>query len=157
MINVWDTSRSCSRPARDTHLASSDADDRGQNVTFAKRYDANIVQPALAALEAAVDAIEGLAVGLFDWDGTPNDIMTTSLTPTDTSHDASVTVREGRIGKLLITFGGESACWGANPYRRREAHELTADNANRTALFTPTPEPIYHRLWPRRLAPEVIR
>lgn len=45
------------------------------------------MQPALAALKAAVDAIEGLAVGLFDWDGTPDDIMTRSLTPTDTSHD----------------------------------------------------------------------
>ena len=31
---------------------------RGENITFAKRYDDNIVQPALAALQAEIDALE---------------------------------------------------------------------------------------------------
>ena len=80
---------------------------RGQNVTFARRYDTNIVQPALAELE-------GLAVGLFDWDETPNDVTATSVIPTDTGHSASVTIPDGHTGRLLITFGGESVCWGGD-------------------------------------------
>lgn len=110
----WAAAHNITTGTSATTFSPNDGVTRAQNVTFAKRYDANIVQPALAALEANVDAIEGLTVGLFDWDGTPDDITTTSLTPTDTGHDASVTIPEGRTGRLLITFGGESACWGGD-------------------------------------------
>ena len=83
---------------------------RGESVTFLKRYDDNIVQPALTAIRTD---LAGSTIGLFASDTSNSAVSTTSSTPVDSGLSATVTIPEGHTGVIQIIFTAESACYGS--------------------------------------------
>lgn len=80
---------------------------RGENITFAKRYDDFVVQPALAE-RLTVEQMIGM------WDHATGAAHTvTALTDTAIAGASTeVTIPEGRTAYVELTFIGESNCFG---------------------------------------------
>ena len=122
----WAFNNSITTGKSATSFAPLDDVTRGESVTFLKRYDDNIVQPALTTLTGDVATntadvatntadiatntadIAANTIGLFDSDAEFN--STTSLG--DLGLSATVTIPAGRTGGVEIGYTAESACYG---------------------------------------------
>jgi hypothetical protein len=94
-------------PAGSTTFKPDDPVTRGENVTFAKRYDDNVVQPALAERLTTGDEI-----AMFDF-ATGTQQAFTSLTDTPiVGAEVTVTVPAGHTAYVDLNFTGESYCTG---------------------------------------------
>jgi S-layer homology domain len=80
-----------------TSFAPLDNVTRGESVTFLKRYNDNIVEPATTNLFASDTNLEATTI-----------LGNLGLR-------ASVTIPEGRTGVIEIDFSAESACFGGTP------------------------------------------
>ena len=84
-----------------------DAVSRGENITFAKRYDDFVVQPALAE-RLTVDEM----AGMYDFATGGFVIVTTDALNEIGGAEVTVTVPEGRTAYVELTFISESLCSG---------------------------------------------
>jgi hypothetical protein len=96
----WAAANAITTGKSPTMFAPLDAVTRGESVTFLKRYDDNITQPALADL-----------VGLFASDEDYTVTTVTSSVPADLGLLATVTVPSGRTGVIWAQYSAESACY----------------------------------------------
>jgi len=83
---------------------------RGENVTFAKRYDDNIVQPALADIAADTSQLES-SLPLVEYETTVQ--VVDNLTSTVTSYE-TVDVTAASDGQVTIFAGGAFIHTGAS-------------------------------------------
>lgn len=96
----WAAANAITTGKSPTMFAPLDAVTRGESVTFLKRYDDNITQPALADL-----------VGLFASDEDYSVTIVMSSVPADLGLLATVTIPAGHTGVIWAQYSAESACY----------------------------------------------
>jgi len=104
---AYNNSITTGSPAGSTTFKPNDPVTRGENITFAKRYDDNIVQPALTDRLTTDDN-----VGMFD-SATGAAQSFASLTDLPiVSAEVTVTIPEGHTGYVDLNFVAETTCTG---------------------------------------------
>lgn len=109
-----------------TGFCPNDPVTRGENITFAQRYDTNVVQPALSAIEARLDALENAPMPFATVvDEVPGAVVVPS---TDAVSTNSLSVTAPADGHVTVNSSAHTVDNDAGDFIRCSISDSTAFN-----------------------------